>query len=107
MTAAARILPKLGPWMARLGTGLLDAVLPPHCLTCEAEVDHQGALCAACFRTLSFVTAPLCACCGVPFPHAGAGRPSPSGRSARPATPPRRPSPRPGRRCATTPARSG
>src|SRR5687768_17676440 len=49
----------------RLGEGLLNAVLPPHCLTCDAEVDHQGALCAACYGTLSFVTAPLCARCGV------------------------------------------
>lgn len=79
MTAAARIPPWLAPWLARLGTGLLDAVLPPHCLTCDAEVDHQGALCAACFGRLSFVTAPLCACCGVPFPHAGTGTPFPGG----------------------------
>ncbi len=31
----------------------------------------QGTLCAACFRGLTFVTAPLCRCCGVPFAHAG------------------------------------
>jgi ComF family protein len=51
----------------------LDALLPPHCLTCDAAVDAQGSLCGACFSALSFVTAPLCARCGVPFPHAGAG----------------------------------
>ncbi len=51
----------------------LDAVLPPHCLTCDAPVDVQGSLCGACFATLSFVTAPHCARCGVPFPHAGTG----------------------------------
>ncbi|MDB5375026.1 MAG: ComF family protein [Belnapia sp.] len=66
-------------WLARLGGGLLDAVLPPHCLTCEAEVDRQGALCAACFGQLSFVTAPMCARCGVPFPHDGTGQPSAEG----------------------------
>ncbi|MFC7477849.1 double zinc ribbon domain-containing protein [Dankookia sp. GCM10030260] len=59
--------------LRRLGLAALDAVLPPHCLTCDAAVDAQGALCGACFGTLSFVTAPLCAHCGVPFPHAGAG----------------------------------
>ncbi len=51
----------------------LDALLPPHCLTCEAAVDRQGSLCGACFAGLSFVTAPFCACCGVPFPHARTG----------------------------------
>ena len=59
--------------LRRLGTVLLDAVLPPHCLTCDASVDVQGSLCGGCFGTLSFVTAPLCRRCGVPFPHAGAG----------------------------------
>lgn len=61
------------PPIRRLGLAALDAVLPPHCLTCDAPVDAQGSLCAACFGTLSFVTAPLCRHCGVPFPHAGAG----------------------------------
>ena len=59
--------------LRRLGIAVLDAVLPPHCLTCDAAVDGQGSLCGACFGMLSFVTAPHCACCGVPFPHAGTG----------------------------------
>lgn len=71
--------PAAPAWLARLGTGVLDALLPPHCLTCDAGVDRQGALCAACFGGLSFVTDPLCACCGVPFPHAGAGTPTAAG----------------------------
>jgi ComF family protein len=54
-----------------LAGAALDALLPPHCLTCEAEVGVQGTLCAACFQGLSFVTAPFCARCGVPFAHAG------------------------------------
>ena len=79
--AAARRRPaqglSLGPALAgplRLWAGrALDALLPPHCLTCDAPVDAQGHLCAACFGGLTFVTAPLCRRCGVPFPHAGAG----------------------------------
>lgn len=63
----------------RLGGAALDALLPPHCLTCEAAVDRQGSLCAACFAGLSFVTEPCCARCGVPFPHAGAGLPGEGG----------------------------
>lgn len=57
----------------RGGTAALDALLPPACLTCEAEVEAQGSLCGTCFGTLSFVSAPLCHRCGVPLPHAGAG----------------------------------
>jgi ComF family protein len=68
----------VGPGIARLSGGLrraggwlLDALLPPRCLSCEAEVAEQGAVCAACFGGLSLITAPLCARCGVPFAHAG------------------------------------
>jgi len=65
--------------LARVGLALVDALLPPQCLTCDAPVDRQGTLCAGCFTGLSFVTEPLCARCGVPFPHAGAGLPAPQG----------------------------
>jgi ComF family protein len=59
--------------LARLGIRLLDAVLPPHCLTCEAEVGEQGSLCADCFGGLAFLAEPLCARCGVPLPEAAPG----------------------------------
>lgn len=61
--------------LARLGLGVLDALLPPHCLSCDAPVERQGAQCADCFRQLVRVTAPLCLCCGVPFRHAGQAGP--------------------------------
>jgi ComF family protein len=48
---------------------LLDALLPPRCLTCEAEVAVQGTQCPACFAGLSVITEPFCARCGVPFAH--------------------------------------
>jgi ComF family protein len=58
--------------LARLSGAALDALLPPHCLACEAApVLEAGTLCPGCFQKLSFVTDPLCACCGVPFVHAG------------------------------------
>jgi ComF family protein len=66
---------------AWLGTASLDALLPPHCLTCEAPVDRQGSLCGGCFRALSFITAPFCDRCGVPFPHAGAAAPGLHGQA--------------------------
>ena len=54
---------------------MLDALLPPACLTCEEPVGAQGGQCPACFSRLAFVSAPLCDRCGVPFPHEGAGIP--------------------------------
>ena len=60
--------------LKRLGAALLDAALPPHCLTCEAMVSEQGTLCTDCFRKLSFIATPLCDGCGVPQPFALAAR---------------------------------
>jgi ComF family protein len=64
-------LPRLSGGLRRAGLGLLDALLPPRCLTCEAEVAAQGTLCAGCFAGLSPITAPFCRRCGVPFSHHG------------------------------------
>lgn len=46
---------------------LLDAVIPPRCLKCGEVVANTGALCAQCFEKISFITAPLCQSCGIPF----------------------------------------
>ncbi|WP_424814320.1 ComF family protein [Roseococcus sp. YIM B11640] len=62
-----------------IGLSLLDALLPPACLTCEEAVGEQGALCAACFARLSFISTPHCDRCGVPFPHEGLGQRVPEG----------------------------
>lgn len=51
----------------RLGAALLDAVLPPRCLGCGTPVAAIGALCAGCWKGLTFIAAPACARCGVPF----------------------------------------
>ena len=59
--------------LGRVGRAALDLLLPPQCLSCEAIVDAPGRLCPACFRATGFITAPLCACCGVPFSYAGQG----------------------------------
>ena len=52
-----------------VGRAALDALLPPHCLTCEALVDAPGQFCPECFRATTFITAPLCLTCGRPFTH--------------------------------------
>ena len=46
---------------------LLDSVLPPLCLGCNEIVAEPGALCAACWPSFSFIAAPQCSRCGVPF----------------------------------------
>lgn len=58
----------------RRAAGLvLDALLPPQCLTCDAPVGAPGQFCAACFRRTAFVTDPCCARCGRPFGSAPQG----------------------------------
>jgi len=52
------------------GLAALDAIMPPRCLNCGEAVERQGAVCGACFTGLNFITAPLCACCGMPFEFA-------------------------------------
>ncbi|WP_369412596.1 ComF family protein [Neoroseomonas alba] len=66
-------LHRLAHGARRASAALLDALLPPRCLSCEAEVAEHGTLCAACFTALTPVTAPFCARCGVPFAHEGQG----------------------------------
>ena len=53
--------------------GVLDVLLPQNCLACDTPVAEAGQFCLACFRQANFISAPLCACCGVPLPYAAAG----------------------------------
>ncbi len=46
---------------------LLDSLLPPQCLSCNAVVDSPGSLCSSCFASFTFITAPFCGCCGIPL----------------------------------------
>ena len=45
----------------------MDVILPPRCPACGGIVDAHHALCAECWRSLSFIEPPFCASCGVPF----------------------------------------
>jgi ComF family protein len=58
------------PRLRRFGIAALDALLPPRCMVCDTAVGTHGDLCGACFTGASFVTAPFCARCGVPFTSA-------------------------------------
>ncbi len=57
----------------RAGRALLDLLLPPHCVVCDAPVDAPDLLCAECFRRTGFITEPFCARCGVPFANSALG----------------------------------
>jgi ComF family protein len=52
---------------ARIGRFALDLLLPARCLSCGELVAEPGALCAACWPKVRFLTAPHCAICGYPF----------------------------------------
>jgi len=51
----------------RVGRGVLDVLLPPQCLACDAAVDQPGNLCATCFGKFTFLTRPYCQVCCLPF----------------------------------------
>jgi ComF family protein len=53
----------------RIGRLVVDAVLPPRCLSCGVAVDDPDALCASCWNAMHFFAAPWCAVCGLPFVH--------------------------------------
>ncbi len=46
---------------------VLDVVLPPSCLACQAPIAQQGGLCARCWQAIHFIGPPLCRICGYPF----------------------------------------
>jgi ComF family protein len=56
-------------FIAAPARSLVDLVLPPRCPGCRVIVDGDGRFCTDCWRELTFITAPQCACCGTPFEH--------------------------------------
>ncbi len=52
-----------------MASSLLNAVLPAHCLGCSDIVDQNGLLCGDCFKTIDFITDPVCRQCGMPLEH--------------------------------------
>jgi ComF family protein len=68
METGARLVKTAVPGPLRwLGGMLLDQFYPPVCLSCDAPVATADALCAACFRKLRPITAPMCPVLGLPF----------------------------------------
>jgi ComF family protein len=53
--------------LRRVGRGILDAALPPHCGHCGCEVDAPATLCPDCWSQVSFIADPVCVRCGCPL----------------------------------------
>lgn len=70
---AARACRRLQLGVRAAGPLLLDALLPPHCLTCDQPVARPGLFCAGCFGRAQFIAQPCCTGCGLPFPATGFG----------------------------------
>ena len=52
----------------------LDLLYPPQCLKCGAITSRIHTLCGDCWQTISFISAPCCTACGLPFDYdLGAG----------------------------------
>jgi len=58
--------PSPSAWQ-RLTGKTLDFLLPPLCLSCDAPVGTNQALCSECWGKIHFIASPFCACCGAPF----------------------------------------
>ncbi len=67
------MLGNLGRFTGRVSRTVLDAVLPPRCLKCGDILSAAQGLCPDCWRKLTWLGAPCCACCGQPFPFEGGG----------------------------------
>lgn len=57
--------PRLGAWLGRL----VDALLPPRCLSCNAIVSGGAGLCGGCWGQVGFIAPPYCARLGTPFAY--------------------------------------
>lgn len=57
----------LATWLRQKTRPVVDFILPPTCGLCREVVAETAALCPACWRSVTFIAAPWCASCGVPF----------------------------------------
>ena len=60
--------PRVGSALRRAASGVLDLVLPRHCVACEGALDtHEtGVVCGRCWARLEPLAAPRCERCGHP-----------------------------------------
>ncbi len=64
-------------WITRfkhISQGVLNFLLPPHCLISGDIVDQQGMIAPRYWAQIHFIEEPFCECCGLPFPHKTEGK---------------------------------
>lgn len=61
---------RLEEWTNGWMMTVADFLWPPVCPSCSKGVGTHGRLCAACWDAMTFISAPQCDVCGVPFPYA-------------------------------------
>lgn len=66
---AKAIAERTGGWGRAAGGWLLDVLLPPRCVACNAETDCTDGLCASCWSTVPFLEPPWCQRYGTPFSY--------------------------------------
>ena len=69
--------PSLPAGLRRSASLLLDGLMPPRCPCCGSFVQGEQNLCARCFSGLTFIVAPFCQQCSLPFALPLDGRMSP------------------------------
>ncbi len=47
----------------------LNVLLPPLCVVCEQIVSESHGFCGGCWRNFTFISNPMCSCCGLPFEY--------------------------------------
>lgn len=60
---------RLGGVLVRALRATADVIVPPLCLGCRNPLGSHDALCAACWRQIRFIRAPLCDRLGIPLPY--------------------------------------
>lgn len=59
---------RLTPILKSAMLGMIDHLWPPVCAACDVPVQGAGGLCPDCWDAVTFLGAPQCYACGVPFP---------------------------------------
>ena len=54
---------------------VVDLLFPAQCVSCDARVETDFALCGACWRETPFITGLVCDLCGLPLPGTDPGHP--------------------------------
>ena len=67
MSAIFEASPRFSSALRRGGRAILDLLYPPLCLACRTPVSDPRALCADCWKALTFIEGAVCDCCGLPF----------------------------------------